>query len=125
MIVDLCRYQQFDNPASHVIIKESFRFEVLLNLFLSTLRNSQYSDMPPSHRARATLALKFIVVGGGISGPSTIKLVILNWVNAEYIWYGILGIATAYTLQKAGHHVLLLESSDGRSRVGAHPFGVV
>lgn len=31
-----------------------------------------------------------------------------------------LGIATAYTLQKAGHHVLLLESSDGRSGVGAH-----
>ncbi|KAF8816429.1 FAD/NAD(P)-binding domain-containing protein [Phlegmacium glaucopus] len=42
---------------------------------------------------RAAVALKFIVVGGGISG-----------------------IAAAYTLQKAGHHVLLLESSDGRSR---------
>jgi glycine/D-amino acid oxidase-like deaminating enzyme len=28
-----------------------------------------------------------------------------------------LGIATAFTLQKAGHHVLLVESSDGRSRV--------
>jgi salicylate hydroxylase len=36
--------------------------------------------------------LKFIVVGGGISG-----------------------IATAYTLQKAGHHVLLIENSDGLS----------
>ena len=32
-----------------------------------------------------------------------------------------LGIATAFTLQKAGHHVLLIESSDGRSRVSVVP----
>jgi glycine/D-amino acid oxidase-like deaminating enzyme len=36
-----------------------------------------------------------------------------------------LGIATAFTLQKAGHHVLLVESSDGRSRVSARALGVI
>lgn len=63
------------------------------------------------------IALKFIVVGGGISG---LLIIILATLNTNFIWYGNLGIAAAYTLQKAGHHVLLIESSDGRSRVGAH-----
>jgi len=42
---------------------------------------------------RSIVPLKFIVVGGGISG-----------------------IEAAYALQKAGHYVLLIESSDGHSR---------
>ena len=63
------------------------------------------------------IALKFIVVGGGISGLLTSYI---QYLLIDYVWYGNLGIATAYTLQKAGHHVLLLESSDGRYRVGAH-----
>jgi 2-polyprenyl-6-methoxyphenol hydroxylase-like FAD-dependent oxidoreductase len=36
-----------------------------------------------------------------------------------------LGIATAFTLQYAGHNVLLVERSDGRSRVSARALGVI
>jgi len=46
------------------------------------------------HPRKASIAIRFVVVGGSIAG-----------------------LATAYALRTAGHDVVLLEQSDGKSRV--------
>jgi len=52
--------------------------------------------------------------------PSHIKIYMKQLLEGTEYMHLIpwkLGIATSYTLPKAGHHVLLIESIDGRSRV--------
>lgn len=69
----------------------------------STRRQADIDSFPivsmPGHicvnqRARASVSLRFLIVGGSIAG-----------------------LACAYALQTAGHHVIVLEKQDRKSRV--------
>ena len=66
----------------------------------------------PSGRCKATVCLKFIVVGGSIGGGC----VFLIFLETAFLC-GTAGLATAYTLRKAGHDVLVIEKSEALVKV--------
>lgn len=68
---------------------------------------------------RASISLKITVVGGSIAGEHNLVF------HGRVIYTRVIGLASAYQLQKAGHDVMVLEKGDGQSRVSYMLSGLV
>lgn len=65
-----------------------------------------------STSSNTSLSLKFVIVGGGIAGECRHFVgtcVVLNHISA--------GLATAFTLKRAGHSVVVLEKRNDKTMV--------
>lgn len=84
---------------------------LLLSPRRSALKMPSPSSSDISHTAQ--VSLDFIVVGGSIAGTINMQQSLVNAMSD----INFVGLATAYALREAGHNVLVIERTDGSSRV--------
>ena len=65
---------------------------------------------------RSPLSLKFVVIGGGIAGDYLYSMGRRQACDFLKIIY-VQGLAAAFTLQRAGHSVIVLEKGDEKAMV--------